>query len=155
MHHRQDSGTRPAAARTYISPHAVAIAPRGVVPALSVREREKVPWPHTKTRRACVRLASAVVREQNPMARQSRRRRQEKTKMAAKHDGKRASANAWVMKQNLAKQKGGRAPYGFTQPKRPKVAASAALPARTEAATSALVAPPRPEVARPEVATEE
>ena len=38
--------------------------------------------------------------------------------MAAKHDAKKARANHWVMQQNLAKQKGGRPGYQFTE-KRP------------------------------------
>ena len=41
--------------------------------------------------------------------------------MAAKHDAKKARANFWVMQQNLAKQKGGRRGYQFSerQPARP------------------------------------
>ena len=44
--------------------------------------------------------------------------------MAAKHDGKKARANHWVMQQNLAKQKGGRPGYQFAEKKTPKAAAA-------------------------------
>ena len=58
--------------------------------------------------------------------------------MAAKHDGKKARANFWVMQQNLAKQKGGRPGYQFNEKKLPKPAKTApkADAAATEAPTT-------------------
>lgn len=53
--------------------------------------------------------------------------------MAAKHDGKKARANHWVMQQNLAKQKGGRPGYKFNEKKLPRPAKSAVAPASNEA----------------------
>lgn len=56
--------------------------------------------------------------------------------MAAKHDGKKARANFWVMQQNLAKQKGGRPGYQFNEKKLPKPAKTAGVPARSEEPTA-------------------
>ena len=61
--------------------------------------------------------------------------------MAAKHDGKKARANHWVMQQNLAKQKGGRPGYQFTEkkpakPAKKNVAAEGAKPADGESAST-------------------
>lgn len=53
--------------------------------------------------------------------------------MAAKHDGKKARANIWVMQQNLAKQKGGRPGFQFSEKKAPRPAKTAVVPARSEA----------------------
>jgi hypothetical protein len=53
--------------------------------------------------------------------------------VAAKHDGKKARANHWVMQQNLAKQKGGRPGYKFNEKKLPRPAKTAVVPARSEA----------------------
>ncbi len=49
--------------------------------------------------------------------------------MAAKHDGKHARANIWVMQQNLAKQKGGRPGYQFKERVLPKAAKASAASA--------------------------
>ena len=61
--------------------------------------------------------------------------------MAAKHDGKKARANHWVMQQNLAKQKGGRPGYQFTEkkpakPAKKSVAAEGAKRADGESASA-------------------
>lgn len=61
--------------------------------------------------------------------------------MASKFDGKRASENFWVMQQNLAKQKGGRKPHWFQQP-RPKTAKSAIAGNAANAANAGDVANP-------------
>jgi hypothetical protein len=53
--------------------------------------------------------------------------------VAAKHDGKKARANFWVMQQNLAKQKGGRPGYKFSEKKAPRPAKTGVVPARSEA----------------------
>ena len=47
--------------------------------------------------------------------------------VAAKHDNKRARENFWVMQQNMAKQKGGRATF-LPKPRKPKVEKSAPAP---------------------------
>jgi hypothetical protein len=49
--------------------------------------------------------------------------------VAAKHDAKKARANHWVMQQNLAKQKGGRQGFQFSEKKAPRPAKTAAVPA--------------------------
>jgi hypothetical protein len=59
----------------------------------------------------------------------------EEDHVAAKHDAKKARANHWVMQQNLAKQKGGRQGFQFSEKKAPRPAknASVSVPAHSEA----------------------
>ena len=52
--------------------------------------------------------------------------------MAAKHDGKRASANMWVTHQNLARAKGGRPQYQPPVKKGKKAAPAPAEPVSDE-----------------------
>lgn len=61
--------------------------------------------------------------------------------MAAKFDGKRAGENFWVMQQNLAKQKGGRQPRWFQQPRPKKVVETATTVATPSTAGSADAVP--------------
>jgi hypothetical protein len=57
----------------------------------------------------------------------------EEDDVAAKHDAKKARANHWVMQQNMAKQKGGRPGFQFSEKKAPRPAKTGAVPARSEA----------------------
>lgn len=65
--------------------------------------------------------------------------------MAAKHDNKRARENYWVMQQNMAKQKGGRATF-LPKPRKPKFEKSAPAPKPAAAPTTETIdsTPPAP-----------
>jgi hypothetical protein len=74
--------------------------------------------------------------------------------VAAKHDGKKARANHWVMQQNLAKQKGGRPGYQFTEKKPAKPPAKQPAARPPSKAADAASAPPADEPAPPSDATD-
>jgi hypothetical protein len=66
--------------------------------------------------------------------------------VASKFDGKRAGENFWVMQQNLAKQKGGRQPHWFQQPRPPKIAKGPTSPAALKEEKADPSPPASPEV---------